>query len=238
MALGQSHEASPLLKCTHRNAQKNPCHFFQAICSEDVFPIPKHLLNASWLQSIFEHMISSTFATILVRETGVLLFANEEGDAKMRLDQLFLITQPVIRVKILTLVCSIPTSLKFAFISHSLLSQSGNLELMFVNVYREWGTMLSVHKDSLIYPQIAILPVTVRWPILWVKVNNFPRVTEKDNDGTESSPCPPIPDTLLSAAMLLLFTSGLILFSSLTLAGAHWPFFEGSGSFMHLHELS
>ena len=138
------------------------------------------------------------------------------------------ITQPVIRVKILTLVCSIPTSLKFAFLSHSLLSQSGNLELMFVSVYHERGTMLSVHKDSLIYPQIAILPVMVRWPILWVKMKNFPRVTEKYNDGTESSPCPPIPDTLLSAAMLLLFTSGLILLSGLTLAGAHWPFFEGS----------
>jgi len=157
-------------------------------------------------------MISSTFATILARETGVFLFTNEEGDAKMRLDQLFLITQPVFRVKILTLVCSVPTSLKFAFISHSLLSQSGNLELMFVRVYRELGTMLSVYKDSLIYQQIAILPVMVRWPILWMKMKNFPRGTEKDNDGTESSPRPPIPDALLSAAIL--FTSGLILFSS------------------------
>lgn len=64
-------------------------------------------------------MISSTFATILVGETGVFLFTSEEGDAKMRLGQLFLITQPVIRVKILTLVCSIPKSLKYAFISKS-----------------------------------------------------------------------------------------------------------------------
>ena len=159
-------------------------------------------------------MISSTFATILVRETGVFLFTKEEGDAKMRLDQLFLITQLVIRVDILTLVCSIPTSLKYAFISHSLLSQSGNLELMFVSVCCELGTMLSVCKDSLIYQQIAILLVMVRWPVLWVKMKNLPRVAEKDNDGTESSPCAPIPDALLSAAMLLLFTSGLILFSS------------------------
>lgn len=91
-------------------------------------------------------------------------------------DKLLIITQPVIRVKIQTQVCLIPKSLKFAFLPHCLRSSAALGELMFLSIYHERGTVLSVYKGYLIYPHNSRTVGDIR-------MSNFADNDEKSSQG-------------------------------------------------------
>lgn len=91
-------------------------------------------------------------------------------------DKLLIITQPVIRVKIQTQVCLIPKSLKFAFLPHCLRSSAALGELMFLSIYHERGTVLSVYKGYLIYPYNSRTVGDIR-------MSNFADNDEKSSQG-------------------------------------------------------